>query len=82
MFNAVVQGWINYYGRFRKSTLYASLRSLNEELARWAERKYKRLRRHPRRAKGFVAQVARRNPDLFAHWRFGLRPDGWVMGAG
>jgi RNA-directed DNA polymerase len=82
MFNAVVQGWINYYGRFYKSALYASLRPLNEYLARWAERKYKRLRRHQRRARGFIAGVALREPGLFAHWRFGLRPDGWAMGAG
>ena len=26
MFNKVVQGWINYYGRFYKSRLYPSLR--------------------------------------------------------
>ncbi len=82
MFNAIVQGWINYYGRFYKSALYASLRPLNGYLARWAVRKYKRLRRHRRRAGEFVAHVARREPNLFAHWRFGLRPDGWAMGAG
>jgi RNA-directed DNA polymerase len=82
MFNAIVQGWINYYGRFYKSALYASLRPLNGHLARWAIRKYKRLRRHRHRAKEFVAQVAERDPNLFAHWRFGLRPDGWAMGAG
>ncbi len=82
MFNAIVQGWINYYARFYKSALYASLRPLNGDLCRWTERKYKRLRRHNRRAREFLAQVARRDPDLFAHWRFGLRPDGWAMGAG
>jgi RNA-directed DNA polymerase len=82
MFNAVVQGWINYYGRFYKSALYASLRPLNEYLARWAERKYKRLRRHQGRARRFIAGVALREPTLFAHWRFGLRPDGWATGAG
>jgi len=82
MFNAIVQGWINYYGRFYKAALYASLSPLNEYLARWAERKYKRLHRHRQRAREFVAHVARREPNLFAHWRFGLRPDGWAMGAG
>jgi RNA-directed DNA polymerase len=82
MFNAIVQGWVNYNGRFYKSALYASLRPLNGYLARWAERKYKRLHRHRRRAREFVAHVARRDPNLFAHWRFGLRPDGWAMGAG
>ena len=82
MFNVIVQGWINYYGRFRKSALRAPLRPLNGYLARWANRKYKRLRRHRHRAQEFVANVARREPNLFAHWRLGLRPDGWAMGAG
>jgi RNA-directed DNA polymerase len=48
---------------------------------RWACRKYKRLRRRERQAKQFLAGVARRFPSLFAHWRFGLKPDGWAMGA-
>ena len=25
--------------------------------------------------------TARRYPNLFAHWRFGVKPDGWTMGA-
>ena len=81
MFNVVLQGWINYYGRFYKSMLYPVFRHLNEILVRWAMRKYKRLRRHKTRASRFLADVARRQPGLFAHWRFGVRPDGWTMGA-
>jgi RNA-directed DNA polymerase len=81
MFNAVLQGWINYYGRFYKSELYPIFRHLNEILVRWALRKYKRLRRHRGRARRLLADVARRQPDLFAHWRLGVRPDGWTMGA-
>jgi RNA-directed DNA polymerase len=74
MFNSVVQGWINYYGRFYRSALSRSLRPINEYLVRWAQRKYKRLRGHQRRAQRFLADVARREPGLFAHWRLGLRP--------
>ena len=81
MFNTTLQGWINYYGRFYKSMLYPVFRHLNETLVRWAMRKYKRLRRHRTRARRFIADVARRQPGLFAHWRFGVRPDGWTMGA-
>ena len=81
MFNTTLQGWINYYGRFYKSMLYPVFRHLNETLVRWAMRKYKRLRRHRTRARRFIADVSRRQPDLFAHWRFGVRPDGWTMGA-
>jgi cytochrome c551/c552 len=42
-------------------------------LVRWARRKYKRLHRHARRARQFLASVARREPGLFAHWRL-VRP--------
>jgi RNA-directed DNA polymerase len=80
--NVIVQGWINYYGRFYRSQLVRLLKRINEYLVRWARWKYKRLRRSPARARRFLAAVYRRQPDLFAHWRFGARPDGWTMGAG
>jgi RNA-directed DNA polymerase len=81
MFNSIVSGWINYYGRFYKSMLYPLLRRINEHLVRWACRKYKRLRRREKRARELLAGASRRYPGLFAHWRIGLRPDGWTMGA-
>ena len=80
--NAEVQGWINFYGRFYRSELVRLLRRINEYLTRWARWKYKRLRRYPAKARRLLAAVFRREPGLFAHWRFGARPDGWTMGAG
>ncbi len=74
MFNPIVRGWINYYGRFYKSELFRVLRRLNEYLVRWAMRKYKRLRGHPTRAAKWLVRVARRDPCLFAHWQVGARP--------
>jgi RNA-directed DNA polymerase len=79
--NAIVRGWINYYGRFYRSELVRLLRRINEYLVRWAMRKHKRLRCRPVKARRFLADVARREPSLFAHWRFGVQPDGWTMGA-
>jgi RNA-directed DNA polymerase len=81
MFNSIVQGWSNYYGRFYRSRLLYFLRRLNRHLVRWACRKYKRLKRRERRAMAWLTEVARRSPSLFAHWRLGARPDGWAMGA-
>ena len=73
--NPVLCGWIQYYGRFHKSALYPVFEHLNRTLARWATRKYKRLRRHRRRAKYWLGGVAKREPELFAHWQLlGLRP--------
>jgi RNA-directed DNA polymerase len=81
IFNPIIQGWINYYGRFYRSGLKKVLRRVNAYLVRWAQCKYKRLRRYPAKARRFLVDVFRRQPDLFAHWRFGARPDGWTMGA-
>jgi RNA-directed DNA polymerase len=79
--NVIVRGWINYYGRFYRSELVRLLRRINEYLTRWAQWKYKRLRRHPAKARSLIAEIYRREPGLFAHWQFGARPDGWTMGA-
>jgi RNA-directed DNA polymerase len=79
--NATVQGWINYYGRFYKTGLHPLLSRINEYLVRWAKGKYKRLHSHWRLAKRWLVRVARREPKLFAHWRLGVRPKGWTMGA-
>lgn len=72
MFNVVVQGWVNYYGRYYKSAMYPFLRNIERNLIRWATRKYKRLRGHKRRARYWLGQISRREPNLFAHWRLGL----------
>jgi RNA-directed DNA polymerase len=80
MFNPIIRGWINYYGRFYRSGLYPLLRHINWGLVRWAMRKFKGLRGHKHRAQRWLVGVARRQPDLFAHWRL-VRPDGWTMGA-
>ena len=56
--------------------------SMNEYLVRWAKRKYKRLHGHDRRTRAVAGQSREtRGPKLFAHWRLGVRPDGWTMGA-
>lgn len=74
MFNAKLQGYINYYGRFYKSALYPLFQSLNRRLSHWASRKFKKLRRHKRRSEHWLGKVCYQNPNLFAHWRLGVRP--------
>jgi RNA-directed DNA polymerase len=74
MFNRVVQGWINYYGAFYKSMLYPLFQHLNRKLAMWAMRKYRRLKRRERHATAWLRIIAGREPRLFAHWSFGVRP--------
>jgi len=66
-------GVINYYKRFYPSKVASVLRHLNWLLIKWAQKKYKRLR-SKRRAWQWLKQVAARDPELFAHWRFGALP--------
>jgi RNA-directed DNA polymerase len=69
MFNPIIQGWINYYGRYYKSALYPTFQCLERRLIMWATRKYKRLRNHRRRAAQWLNRIACKQPWLFAHWR-------------
>lgn len=64
----VVRGWVQYYARFYPSALRTALRTLDSFLVRWAQRKYKRLRGHTKRAWGWLMSVRARQPRLFAHW--------------
>lgn len=68
-YDPAIRGWVSYYGAFRRSALAPTLRQIDRRLAWWAQRKYKRLRGHKRRAAHWLRRVARREPELFAHWR-------------
>lgn len=72
MFNAQVQGWVNYYSRYYKSAMYPGLRNIERFLIRWVMRKYKRYHGHKRRAQQWLGRVRKREPQLFVHWRLGL----------
>jgi RNA-directed DNA polymerase len=72
--NPVIRGWLNYYGRYRKSALYPILRQIEHALVRWAMQKYKRLRGHWIKATHWLGRIARREPGLFVFWGFGFRP--------
>lgn len=72
-FNPIIQGWINYYGRFHGSALYSKVfEYLNTTLMRWAMKKFKHLLRRPTRASKWLKQVQLENPNLFVHWEFKL----------
>lgn len=75
--NPIIRGWINYYGRFCRSALGPVLGRVNTAIVEWAMRKFKRLRRRRTRAEVWLKGVARREPQLFAHWKY----QGWMTRA-
>jgi len=80
-YNPILRGWWNYYGHFYKTALRRVFECFEATLARWARRKYKKLLRHEGRSFRWIWCVARRQPDLFTHWRAYGQAGGRAMGA-
>ena len=80
MFNRQIEGWIGYFKCFYKSALYPTLRLIDAHLHRWTMRKFKRFRQRPRRARLWLARIAKSTPRLFAHWPL-LYGNGRTLGA-
>jgi hypothetical protein len=80
-YNATLRGWLNYYGRFYKTALRQVFDHFDRRLARWAERKYRRLLRHPTRSYRWLQQAVDRHPRLFIHWLAFGRVTVRTMGA-
>ena len=71
-FNPVLRGWLQYYGRYRRSEMYPVLRHFNLTLVAWAMAKFKRFRRCKTLASRWLMEVSKRDPGLFAHWQAGM----------
>lgn len=82
MFDPVLKGWSNYYGRFYPSAMRVIWKHFNLYLARWVRRKYKRFSWHKRHSMKFLDRLARENTDYFKHWELGIFPGPKVVGAG
>ena len=68
-FNPVIRGWRNYYSCFGTWQFSQTVgRHLNKALVRWALRKFKRMRRHRRRAADWLRKQRTSQVGLFAHW--------------
>ena len=74
MFNPILRGWQNYYGRFYPSALQQLWRNFNDYLVRWVRRKFKRFSWHKRLARVYLDRLARVRPHLFVHWQLGAFP--------
>jgi RNA-directed DNA polymerase len=76
MFNPIVRGWLQYHGRYYRSALYSPMRQLDRDLTLWAAQKYKKLRRHLRRAHtGLRApEGALRDCSLTGRWVGNMAP--------
>jgi RNA-directed DNA polymerase len=72
LFNPIISGWMNYYGKYNRHELYKVWRHFNQTLIAWAMKKYKSLRKRKKKAGLFLEGIAKSNPNLFVHWRTGM----------
>jgi RNA-directed DNA polymerase len=68
IYNAVIRGWIGYYGNFYRTQLRPTLKRIDLYVIRWARRKFKRLVHQTKGARDWFDRLRRANPELFAHW--------------
>ena len=67
--NAMVRGWINYYGHFNKAEMLRTINQINVRLLRWVKRKY---RKGMRKALKWLQNIMETNKKLFSHWESGF----------
>lgn len=66
-----IQGWINYYGRFRKWTFLKVFRQLSFRLKKWVCNKYKITSINE--CSQVVMKYQSEQPWLFPHWKVGYK---------
>ena len=66
--NPILQGWLNYYGRYNPAAMYPMWRYVNATLVAWAMRKYKRYAGRKIQAGRMIESIANKRPRLFVHW--------------
>lgn len=56
--NPIIHGWINYYGKFNKSSMSAIYGYINSKLLNWLKRKHKHLQRRKNRAGQWLRKIS------------------------
>lgn len=66
-----LQGWINYYGKFRKWDFFRVFQKLSYRLMLWVQNKYKFG--SIKEGYDWLRNYQKLHPKLFAHWCYGFK---------
>jgi len=72
LYNPVLIGWKNYYGKYYKSAMRPVWAHFNKTLVFWAMNKYKCFRNKKTKAAVFIENIAVKHSKLFVHWKEGI----------
>ena len=70
--NPYIRGWINYYGKYRRSMLNPIFQLLRRKLVQWARGRYKRYKTSVNRAYDWLGRIRIQFPYLFYQWQLGF----------
>lgn len=77
--NPKLRGWLNYYGKFRPTTMTYIVRKFQQRLIKWMQNKYKSLRGKIGKAYRMLIRIQKAKPLLFEHWKQGFSGTGLKM---
>lgn len=68
--NPKIQGWLNYFGKYRKSNMRVVFCCLNERLVNWVHNKYRSL--NWSQSYEWIRRQIKLTPTMFVHWKAGF----------
>jgi RNA-directed DNA polymerase len=71
-FNPKLQGWLNYFGKFRIWKLNRIFKIFHERLTNWIRNRFKKLNKSYIKACKWFSGLKANNPELFVHWKYGF----------
>ena len=77
--NPKIRGWLNYYGKFRLSSMRYIFYVFHRRLIKWITIRYKSLRDKIRKAYRMLKRIQKAFPTLFEHWKWGFYTTGFKM---
>lgn len=72
MYNLVIRGWLEYYGKYYPSALYPFCRFFNRMMVAWIMKKYKKLKVRKIKSSNLLESIQKKKPSLFEHWKRGM----------
>jgi group II intron reverse transcriptase/maturase len=69
--NPKIRGWMQYYEKFRKTSLTCVFHRLHNRLVKWILNKHKRFKGSVKRGFDYLRGIYKSYPYLFYHWELG-----------
>jgi RNA-directed DNA polymerase len=73
LLNPTIRGWIQYYGKVSRKSLWPVFYYLHHRLISWVLNKYKSFKGSKVKAIAWLRRVTSSYPNLFYHWELGYK---------